>query len=210
MSLSAYQRSLARMVADPAFRRRVAADPAAALGGERLDARERRRLRGFADDPGMKVNTALYRANRLAPIFNSLPATTAELGDAIAPVLRGFWSSVELEDLQFPNEAARFVTYLRRHHADVLAARRGRAALLAVELAVFELTMAPRRALRAAAARRVVPIDRDPLVRTIACDVEPDDLVAVVVAGAALAGARPGAGAVRVDHRIDPGTITAI
>src|SRR5688572_15475332 len=99
MSLSVYQRELAAMVASPA-RRRVVATDGRALAGLRLTRRERARLVAFSRDPGMEVNTILYRANRLSPIYNVLPNTCDALGDALPALVHAYWTSRAIEDLQ--------------------------------------------------------------------------------------------------------------
>jgi len=166
MSLSAYQRELAAMVADPSRRRAIAGDDGA-LAGAPLTRRERARLLAFSRDPGMAVNTILYRANRLSPIYNVLPRTCDALGDALGALVHAYWSSRAIEDLQWASEAARFAAFLRREAAHVLMASPGLSSLLAYELARYELAMLPCRAIRA---RVAAPGDRGvlhPLVRVI-------------------------------------------
>jgi hypothetical protein len=189
VSLADYQRELARMVADPRHRRRIAAQPGAALAGSRLDARERKRLTAFARDPGMRVNTVLYRANRLAPIHAALPRTCAALGEQLGPVLTAYWRSRAIEDLQFPSEVARFAAFLRPRLGRRDLALPGLGALLAVELAVFELIMAPRRAIRASGRRSGTRLH--PLVRAVPTGVDPARIIAAV-RGAPRASGRPG------------------
>jgi len=205
VSLSVFQRELARMVADPNHRRRIAAAPEAVLTPLHLDERERRRLTAFAHDPGMRVNTVLYRANRLAPIYSALPRTCDALADQLGEVLREFWSSHELEDLQFPNEAARFVAFLRRSRHVV--GQHGLAALVALELAIFELLLLPRSRLRAQCALPGRRCTMHLLVRAVAVDVDPTSLIAAIAGTAPPLPAGQGAGGVLVDHRFDPGCL---
>ncbi len=210
MSLSVFQRVLARMVADPGYRRSIAADPAAVLDGERLSLRERHRIESFSRDPGMRVNTVLYRANRLAPIHNALPRTCRALGSQLGKVLQEFWSSSELEDLQFPHEVARFVAFLRRIASGQLAAVRGLSSLLDTEVAIFELLMLPREKLRRARARARGASTRHPLVRVVPVDVHPLDLAEVIDGTRELDQCTDGAGGLLIDHREDPGRVVAL
>lgn len=202
MSLADYQRELARLVADPRHRGRVAAQPGAALAGSRLDARERKRLTAFARDPGMRVNTVLYRANRLAPIHAALPRTCAALDDQLAPVLTAYWRSRAIEDLQFPSEVARFAGFLRPRVGRGDLALPGLGALLAVELASYDLLMAPRRAI---AARRGTRFH--PRVRAVPTDVDPARIIAAI-RGEPRASGRPGG--VLVDGRGDGIDLVAV
>lgn len=207
MSLREYQRQLARSIADPSYRRTIASEPGI-LMPLTLDARERKRLVSFARDPGMRVNTALYRANRLTPIYSALPQSCAALGAALHGVLHAFWSSRELEDLQFASEAARFAAFLRR--TPEVRARRGIGSLIAVELACYELLVAPRSSLRLACrppGRRAM---LHPLVRAVSVDINPDALVAVMAGTRALRDAEPGRGGVLVDHRGEPGCLSPL
>jgi hypothetical protein len=204
LSLSAYQRELARMVADPEHRRRLATTPDM-LDALSLDGRERRRLLAFARDPGMRLNTVLYRANRLAPIYHALPRTCAALGGGLGELLRDFWSARELEDLQFPNEAARLVAFLGRDRR--LRTQRGLGALARLELALYELLLLPRASLRATNARARRHSMLHPLVRAVPVDVEPAALIAVVGGKAALHDLGDGRGGVLLDHRDEPGEL---
>jgi hypothetical protein len=205
VSLADYQRELARMVADPRHRRRIAAQPGAALAGSRLDARERKRLTAFARDPGMRVNTVLYRANRLAPIHAALPRTCAALGEQLGPVLTAYWRSRAIEDLQFPSEVARFAAFLRPRLGRRDLALPGLSALLAVELAVFELIMAPRRAILATCRRGGARFH--PRVRAVPTDVDPARIIAAV-RGEPRASGRPGG--ILVDGRGDSVELLAV
>ncbi len=208
MSLDEYQRALARMVSNPDYRRVVAGDPEAALAPLQLDPREKKRLAAFSVDPGMRVNTVLYRANRLAPIYAAMPRTCAALGDTLSEVLRGFWTSNELEDLQFPNEVARFVTFLRLSGAQHVESIPGLLGLIALEHAISELLLLPRRNLRQEWLLQGGDNEHlHPLLRFIPVDVDPSSLIAVVECGLPLAECIEGAGGVLVDHRQEPGTL---
>lgn len=210
MSLSVFQCEVARMIADPAHRRRVAADPDGTMGRLRLGTRERKRLGAFASDPGMRVNTALYRANRLAPIFNALPRTCAALGGVFGDVLKSYWASKAIDDLQFPNEAARFAISVRRRHRRQLAAHPGLDSLMALELAILELMLLPRARIRARCTRGGSPPALHPLVRAIEVDRDPAAMIAVIEGTIGLASTAGGHGGVLVDHRADPGSLVPL
>jgi hypothetical protein len=198
------------MVSDSDHRRRIASNPQEALAGLLLDPRERRRLTSFAGDPGMRVNAVLYRFNRLAPIYHAMPRTCAALGADFGEILRIFWRSSEIEDLQFPSEVARFVAFLQRESSARLVSTRGLAALMAVELAIFELLMLPRRELRSSRAGGEREEVLHPLVRVVAVDVAPESLIAVVETGKPLSECAAGRGGVLVDHRDDPGSLVPL
>jgi hypothetical protein len=177
MSLACYQRELALMIASPARRRAVATDANAALMGTKLSERERRRLTAFSRDRGMIVNTALYRANRLSPICNVLPWTCDALGARFSTLVHEYWHGYALQDLQFPNEATRFASYLRTR-ADGLAATSPLLfSLLALELARYELALLPQRQIRADArpARRRAILH--PLVRVVRFQRDPTPIL---------------------------------
>jgi hypothetical protein len=211
LSLPEYQRALAAMVADPARRRAVAADPEAELARLRLTRRERARLKSFSRDRGMPVNTMLYRANRLAPICNVLPLLCDALGPRFEELVHAYWASRESEDLQFPNESARFAAYLKGPRAADLDATPGLRALLDYELAQYELAILPRRRLRAT----VRPPEHDgvlhPLVRVVRFDVDAEAFFATLERGdgerAALARSPSG---VVIDRREEPGRRTYV
>lgn len=112
MSLEVYQEIFCRMVASPAFRDRVLAAPETALNGFDLTERERRRLLAVAAQPGMRVNTAIHRANRLSPLDQTLPFTCFLLGEGLRALLERYWSENPTENLQIPAESERFADFL--------------------------------------------------------------------------------------------------
>src|SRR5918996_1445360 len=73
MALEVYQETFCRMVALPAFRECIVQQPGEALNGLELTPRERKRLLAIASQPGMRVNTAIHRANRLTPLDQTVP-----------------------------------------------------------------------------------------------------------------------------------------
>jgi len=100
------------MVASPAFRAALVERPDDVLRGIDLTDRERRRLLAIAVQPGMRVNTAIHRANRLTPIEQTLPFTCVLLGDRLGEIVDRYWSEHPTENLQAPAECERFATFL--------------------------------------------------------------------------------------------------
>ena len=114
MSLAVYQEVFCRMVASLGFRERVLERPEEVFCGLDLTERERRRLLALAADPGMRVNTAIHRANRLAPLDQTLPFTCFLLGDRLRAVVERYWTENPSENLQSPVECERFAVFLTR------------------------------------------------------------------------------------------------
>ena len=114
MSLEVYQETFCRMVAMPAFRERIVQDPMEALHGLELTPRERRRLLTIAAQPGMRVNTAIHRANRLTPLDQTMPFSCFLLGDQLAALVERYWLENPTENLQLPAECDRFAAFLKQ------------------------------------------------------------------------------------------------
>jgi hypothetical protein len=112
VSVATYQEVFCRMVASAAYRDRVLAQPDVALAGLDLSDRERRRVLAIAAQPGMRVNTAIHRANRLTPLDQTLPFTCFLLGDALGPLVDRYWQEHTTENLQLPAECERFAKFL--------------------------------------------------------------------------------------------------
>lgn len=93
MSLKEFQRALADLVATPELCRTARSDPAAAFGGYELTPLEERRLAAVAAQRGMATSCALYRANRLAPLYTFLPHTCFLLGARLRAELETFWAA---------------------------------------------------------------------------------------------------------------------
>ena len=93
MSLKGFQRALADLVATPELCRIARSDPAAAFGGYELTPLEERRLAAVAAQRGMATSCALYRANRLAPLYTFLPHTCLLLGARLRAELETFWEA---------------------------------------------------------------------------------------------------------------------
>ena len=113
MSLDVYQEVFCRMVASLAFRERVVERPDEVLNDLDLTERERRRLLAIASDPGMRVNTAIHRANRISPLDHTLPLTCFLLGHRLHVLFERYWSENPSENLQSPVECARFAAFLK-------------------------------------------------------------------------------------------------
>ena len=114
MSLAVYQEIFCRMVASTGFRERVLERPEEVFNGLDLSERERRRLLTLAADPGMRVNTAIHRANRLTPLDQTLPFTCFLLGERLRAVVERYWTENPSENLQSPVECERFAAFLTR------------------------------------------------------------------------------------------------
>lgn len=112
MSLEAYQHVLCRMVASAGYRGAVLSDPNPCFGDLELTPRERRRLLAVAAQPGMRVNTAIHRANRLATIAQTMPFTCFLLSTRMQDVFDRFWTANPTESLQIPVECERFAEFL--------------------------------------------------------------------------------------------------
>jgi hypothetical protein len=112
VAATAYQDIFCRMVASAAFRERLLDRPDEVLHGVDLTDRERRRLLAIAAQPGMRVNTAIHRANRLSPLDQTLPFTCFLLGDQLAEIVERYWMTHSAEHLQVPAECERFATFL--------------------------------------------------------------------------------------------------
>jgi hypothetical protein len=120
MALEVYQEIFCKMVAAPALRERVLEPSGEYLNGLDLTDRERRRLLAIAAQPGMRVNTAIHRANRITPLDHSVPFTLFLLGERLREVLERYWSENPTENLQIPAECERFAAFLE---AEIQAGR---------------------------------------------------------------------------------------
>src|SRR5258708_6163017 len=112
MALEVYQEIFCKMVAAPGLRERVLEPSGEYLNGLDLTDRERRRLLAIAAQPGMRVNTAIHRANRITPLDHSAPFTLFLLGARLRDLLQRYWSENPTENLQIPAECERFAVFL--------------------------------------------------------------------------------------------------
>jgi hypothetical protein len=102
------------MVASASYRRRLIENPEPIWRSHDLTERERRRLLSIAAQPGMRVNSAIHRANRLTPLEQTVPFTCFLLGDSLGPLLDRYWAVHPTENLQLPTECARFADFLEQ------------------------------------------------------------------------------------------------
>lgn len=78
-----------------------------------LSPRERRRLAGVVDQPGMSTTCTLYRVNRITPLYTLMPLTSFLLGDGLIAEAEAYWAAFPGSDLQFRLEVGRFAEFLR-------------------------------------------------------------------------------------------------
>ena len=114
MALDAYQDIFCRMIASVDYRASLIADPDHIFASYELTPLEQRRLLAMAVHPGMRVNTAIHRANRLAPLDQTLPFTCFLLGARLGPLVDRYWIEHPTENLQLPAECARFADFLEQ------------------------------------------------------------------------------------------------
>src|SRR5687767_463789 len=100
------------MVASSDFRTLVQQQPETALHDFNLTERERIRLISVAAQPGMRVNTAIHRANRLSTVAQTMPFTCFLLSTRMQAVFDRYWDAYPTESLQLPIECERFATFL--------------------------------------------------------------------------------------------------
>ncbi len=134
MSLEAYQTAFARMTLDPKLVRRILNEGEAALSAYDLTPRELRRLTAIAQQPGMKVNCTLARANRLTAITGLLPRTCELLIDELRGLLDRFWDEHTMSDLQMLPAGLEFAAFLEREIAAGRVANPAAAETLAEEV----------------------------------------------------------------------------
>src|SRR5215203_2677992 len=100
------------MVASPEFRTAVQREPEESLARLDLTALEKRRLLSVAGQQGMRVNTAIHRANRLSTVAQTMPFTCFLLSTLMQDVFDRYWDAYPTENLQLPIECERFATFL--------------------------------------------------------------------------------------------------
>ncbi len=111
MSLLAFQQTLGALVASPEARRRAEAGDESGWPSD-LDARELRRLRALARDPGLRTGTIIHRSFRLSMLASSLPRSCKALGArAIKALTHAFWREHPPRSLLYRREALRFAAY---------------------------------------------------------------------------------------------------
>lgn len=114
MSQQCFQKSLARLVADPLFRDRVRAESEAALSDD-LTALERRRLLQVAHEDGLAITRTLYKGFRFSKILLMMPMTCALLRDQrLAREVNLFWTNRHAMSFYFLEESLAFCDHLER------------------------------------------------------------------------------------------------
>lgn len=111
MSLVAFQKLLAALVADPAFCKRLKNEPELMAGYE-LTARERERITDIIHQRGMVINGLLYNLNRYVPLKEFMPRTCKLLGEQIYVQARLFWDGFIKTNFQFEEEVMKFGAFL--------------------------------------------------------------------------------------------------
>jgi hypothetical protein len=116
MALADFQRAVAALVMDPAFKRRILDGGPEALEGFELTARERNRLEGLAaQGRGLEVGTLFHRSFRLTKIGYTFPRVCELLGgEALSEVLDAYWQEHPDVHEYFFQEARRFGHWLLR------------------------------------------------------------------------------------------------
>jgi hypothetical protein len=117
VTLVAFQRALCDLVASPALVRRLWDEPEAVLADYELSVRERARLEAVARQPGMATSCALYRMNRVTPLYTYLRLTCHALGSDLRRELDLFWE-LQPAHAQFAQEVARFGAFVRSRVRD--------------------------------------------------------------------------------------------
>ena len=100
------------LVASPELCLLLAESPEEVLSRYDLSDRDRRRLISVVQQPGMEVNCALYRVNRLSPIYSLMPYTCFLLGNRLMSEAVEFWKTFDETRLQLNEEAEKFGTFL--------------------------------------------------------------------------------------------------
>jgi hypothetical protein len=179
VTLASFQRALTDLIASPKLVRRVWDEPGSALAGYDLTPRERARLEAVARQRGMETSCALYRMNRVTPLYTYLRLTCQALQGALRDELDRFWE-LQPADAQFEREVMHFETYLR----DRVCA--GELPVLVEEVLDLELAVNALRYGHAGSGRspvaedapalrdgaRVVRLSREPLALLSALDAE--------------------------------------
>src|SRR5437870_3487594 len=117
MTMLGFQKAMCDLIASPDLCEQLIESPDEVLRRYDLSDRDRHRLQEVVQQPGMVVNCALYRANRLAPIYNLLPDTCFLLGDKLITEAIEFWKDFDQSRLQFNEEVERFGDFLRKRIA---------------------------------------------------------------------------------------------
>ena len=127
--LADFQQALADLVASPALCRKARSDPGCLSERYRLTKLEFDRLAAMVQQPGMRCNCTVYRANRLAPLALNLNHFCKALGDRLTPLVEEFWQRCPETSVNFLEECSRFCAFIRwkRAHGLVLDVNADRA-----------------------------------------------------------------------------------
>lgn len=101
------------MVASPELVSEIRESPGLLRDRYELSDREWRRLVSIANQPGMKCNNMLYRANRLTPVAVYLPGLCDVLADDLQPLLAEYWTAYPHTNLNFLLESYRFCQFVQ-------------------------------------------------------------------------------------------------
>lgn len=148
-----------------------------------LSPRDRRRLVDVVQQRGMAVNCALYRANRIAPLYNLMPHTCFLLGDALMDEAVEFWKDFEETRLQFKEEVEKFGDFLRERIELGLLQSPFLGEALEYELALNDFRFIPRLEVLSRLQRSEAAPDRSkrlrlhPLIRVLLFRHEPERLL---------------------------------
>jgi hypothetical protein len=183
MSMEGFQKAMSDLVASPQLCALLTQFPEEVLGRYDLSDRDRRRLVEVVQQPGMAVNQALYRVNRISPIYSLMPHTCFLLGDGLMGEAIEFWKDFDETRLQFDEEVKKFGNFLRVRIELGLLQNPLLAEVLEYELALNEFRFARRAeillALRdpAIAADQTNRLGLHPLVRILVFYHEPKQLL---------------------------------
>lgn len=111
MSLVAFQKLFAAVIADPAFCKRLKTEPEL-LAGYELTERERARIIDIIHQQGMTINGMLYNLNRYTPLKEFMPRSCRLLGEQIYVYARRFWDGYIKTTFQFQDEVMKFGAFL--------------------------------------------------------------------------------------------------
>lgn len=180
MSLKGFQRALADLVATPELCRAARADPASVFGRYQLTPLEERRLAAVVAQRGMATSCALYRANRLAPLYTFLPLTCFLLGPRLRGELDLFWAAHARPADIAEQELHGFAAMLRTRLASGELEDPLLGQVLEYELASFTLALLPPPG--ADSAHAAGPARVNPRVRVVAFRHDPAALLGLLAA----------------------------
>lgn len=188
MSLAEFQLAMMDLIASPERCLDARWDPVRALARYDLTARERRRVIDAVRQKGMATNCALYRSQRVTPIYTSLHLSCLALANRLETELDEYWRSEEFSDRRFRLEIERFAHFLKRRVAGGALPVACLPELLDFELASNDLRLLPRRRLLAetaglAASTRDAPARVHPLVRVARFSYDTRSLFAAIAHG---------------------------